>query len=219
MNVRHMRGAVLAASMVAMLAMLPAGCNDDNPNTSDLDGYFENNPYVSDPRSTPTRVVSIAPESATLNTVGARAVFTATGGTSPYKWDVANGSVGSISPSGGSEAIYTATSIGANDVIVSDRNGNAAIAHISGTTVAVADLVVSANPATLTTDLALSVLTVTGGTAPYTWDITFDTRGAFRNGNNTGENVVYKRLSSGNNAVTVHDGSGKSKSLVISQPP
>ena len=215
MNVRLMRGAVLAVSMVAMLAMLPAGCNDDNPNTSDLDGYFENHPYVSDPRSSPTRVVSIAPESATLNAVGARAVFTATGGTLPYSWDVANGSVGSISPSGGSEAVYTAAAVGVNDVIVSDRDGNAAIAHISGTTASVADLVVSANPAILTTNNALSVLTVTGGTPPYGWDVTDVALGVLHQ--NTGATVLYERRRPGDNGVTVHDGS-RSTSLVIHQP-
>ena len=218
MDARWIQGGMLAASMVAMLAVLPAGCNNsDSPDTSDLNGYFESHPYVSDPRSNPTRVVNVAPVSATLNVVSARAVFTVTGGTAPYGWDVADSSIGSISPSGDSEAVYTAVSVGANDVIVHDRNGNAAIAEISGTAATTSTLSITATPSTLATDNALSVLKVTGGSAPFTWTVTDPLRGNFPSGN-TGATVVYKRFTTGDNAATVRDGAGNTTSIVISQP-
>lgn len=217
MNVRHLGMGLLAVSMTALLTVLPSGCNDDDPDTSELDGYFESHPYVSDPRSDPRQVVSISPESATLNAVGARAVFTANGGTPPYGWDVANGSLGSISPGGAAEATYTATSVGVNDVIVHDRDGNAAIAHISGTPPAgPSALSASANPSTLTTNTALSVLKATGGTAPYRWTLTDAALGTLVT--DTGASVIYQRIRSGDNGVTVRDGSGQSTSLIISQP-
>lgn len=203
--------------MLGLLAasFLPGGCDD--PNTSELDGYFESHPFVNDPRSSSPSVVSINPSSATIASIGSRVVFRAAGGSGGYTWDVSTPSRGSITPSGGSQAIYVALSVGANDVIVYDRSGHAAIAYISGGEQQSGTLAIKAEPQTISTDWNLSVLTASGGTPPYAWAVSDSLRGNFPSGN-TGASVIYQRYDSGDNAVTVTDGSGTSVSLIISQP-
>jgi hypothetical protein len=204
----------LILGVMGMMAACLTACNDDDPQTGELDGYFESHPYVSDPRASSTRIVSISPDSTTVNSVGSKVVFSASGGRPPYHWDVSNGSIGSIDPSGGAQGVYTALAIGANDVIVYDEDGNAALAKIAGTATS---LSMTATPATLSVDNAMSVLKVSGGAAPYTWTVTDPFLGNFPSGN-TGVTVVYKRVTSGDNAVTVTDNTGRSDSMVIRQP-
>lgn len=210
---KWMRVAGWAAGL-ALAIMGPGGCNNnDSPDTSNLDDYFATHPFVIDPRSSGARPVSVTPTAAQVNQVGGKAVFTASGGTGSYTWDVANGAIGSISGSGG-QGVYTALTIGNNDVIVYDSAGNAALAKIGGT--APAGLSISADPATLTTDRALSILKVSGGQSPYTW--TRSSGSGNFDGPNTGESVVYVRYSSGDNAVSVTDSLGNRASIVIKQP-
>jgi hypothetical protein len=214
-------------SAMAMMAVFLTACNDDDKDaSSDLDGYFESHPYVSDPRSSPTKtkIVSISPESATVNSVGTRVLFTASGGSAPYHWDRSNPTLGTIVASGEAQGIYTASAIGANDVIVYDQAGNAALARISGTAPAEppeppapADMSISASPSTLTMNNAYSVLTVSGGTATFTWTVATSAKGNF-SGSNTGRSVVYQRYLAGDNVVTVTDGNGNRTSRVIDQP-
>lgn len=213
MNTRNLRKLIGTLSLLVVAPFLPTGCDD--PNTSELDGYFESHPLVQDPRSTSGQIVSVNPSSATISTIGSRIIFNASGGTGGYTWDVSNASMGTITPSGGSQAVYVSTAVGDNEVIVYDGSGNAAIAYISGT--ADNEMTVTANPATLSADNALCVVTVTGGSAPYSWTVTDPGRGNFPSGN-TGASVVYRRYSAGDNAVTVTDGAGNSSSTIISQP-
>jgi len=201
---------VLAAGVACM-----TGCGDD-PDTGTLDSWFDDHPFVLDPRSTPGKVVSISPSLATINFVGGQAVFTASGGSGSYTWDLASDSMGSIAPSGSKQAVYTAVAIGDNNVIVYDSNGNAAIARVSGEPAE--PLTISADPsATLSTDNAMTVLTVSGGQPTYTWSVADPGRGNFT-GSKEGTSVVYRRYRSGDNAVTVKDGLGNTASLVIEQP-
>jgi len=213
MNTRNLWKWIGTVSVLIAASLLPTGCDD--PNTSELDGYFESHPLISDPRSTSTQVVSISPSSATISTIGGRIMFRATGGSDGYTWDVSNTSIGSITPSGDAQAVYVATAIGNNEVVVYDRSGNAAIAYISGSAETV--ITITANPPTLSVDNAMCVVSVTGGSAPYYWTVTDPNRGKFPDGN-TGSSVVYLRKSAGDNAVTVTDGSGDHQSLIISQP-
>jgi archaellum component FlaG (FlaF/FlaG flagellin family) len=206
-------GLILGA--MGMLAACLTACNDDDPETGELDGYFERHPYVSDPRVSSTKVVSISPDSTTVNSVGAKVIFSASGGRPPYHWDVSNESMGSMAASGGAQGVYTALAIGVNDVIVYDEDGNAAIAKISGT--GASSPAITPSSVTLSADNEMAVLKVTGGTAPYTWTVTDPDPGNFPSGN-TGVTVVYKRKTSGDNAVTVTDNAGKSDSIIISQP-
>ena len=202
------------ATVLALAAFGPGGCsNSDSPDTSGLDDYFATHPFLIDPRTSGKPLISITPTAAQVNQVGGKAVFTASGGSGSYTWDVANRAVGDISGSG-AQGVYTAISIGNNDVIVSDGEGNAALAKIGGT--GPAALSVSADPATLDTDRALSILKASGGQSPYLW--TRSSGSGNFDGPNTGDTVVYVRYSSGDNAVTVTDSLGNRASLVIKQP-
>ena len=142
-------------------------------------------------------------------------IFKASGGSGGYTWDVSNTAMGSITPSGSSQAVYVSAAIGDNEIVVYDKSGNAAIAYISGSSQAA--MTINADPSTLSVDNAMSVLKVTGGSAPYIWTVSDPGRGAFPSGN-TGSSVVYRRYSAGDNAVTVTDGAGSSSSLILSQP-
>lgn len=218
MNTNKIMQWVFAAGLSVLASVGPVGCDNGVGDTSELDNYFQNHPYVSDPRNGGVSVVTITPESATVNTVGGRAVFSFNGGTSPYTWDVADSSKGTISGNG-AQGVYTATAVGNNDVIAYDREGHAAIAKISGSSGSSSggDLSVSANPTTLTSLGSMSVLKATGGVPPYNWSVAASDRGSFVD-TSTGASVVYTRGNPGDNAVTVTDSTGAKASVVISQP-
>lgn len=204
-------------SIVGLLAatLMSGGCDD--PSTSELDNYFENNPIVNDPRTTTTRVVSISPSSASISTVGSRIVFRASGGKGGYTWNVSNKTVGNVTASGNAQAVYTARQVADNDVIVYDGSGNAAIAYISIGDSAELDMTITAKPATISTNGNLSVLSVSGGFPPYDWTVSYPLRGDFPSGSR-GASVVYRRLTAGENAVTVTDANDNSARLILSQP-
>ncbi|MEI6563274.1 MAG: hypothetical protein WCO42_03080 [bacterium] len=211
----------MGAVGVAALAMLvPMGCdNGGSGDNGELDAYFKSHPYVSDPRDGGSSVVTLTPASATLSSVGERAVFTFNGGAEPITWDVSDGSKGSISSSG-NQGVYTVTTVGVNDVIAYDRNGNAAIAKISGSSGSstATPLSASASPSQLDVNNGLAVLTAVGGTEPYTWSVLFPTsRGILPDGM-TGTTVIYQRTGAGDNAVTVTDSLGATFNIVIKQP-
>lgn len=205
--------------LMALALQLPSGCDNGVGDTSELDNYFENHPYVSDPRDGGETVLAISPDSAVVNAVGGRAVFRVNGGTSPYTWDVSDSSKGSIAGNG-DNAVYTANTVGANDVVVYDRNGYAAIASVSGSSGGDsegAELAVSASASTLESNGSMSVLKATGGTAPYSWSVASPSKGGFVDAD-TGATVVYVRNAAGDNAVTVTDNTGTKASVVITQP-
>ena len=205
--------------MVALLALvIPMGCDDGGSgDNGELDAYFASHPYVSAPRDGGPVVVTLTPSSATLSTVGEKASFSMSGGTAPYSWDVSDSSKGAISASGG-QGVYTVTAVGKNDIIAYDRNGNAAIAKISGSgDSAVSPLTASASPSTLLQYENQAVLTVSGGVAPYKWFVVDLSKGALINGS-TGSSVLYQRADPGDSGVTVTDSAGTAFSLVIKQP-
>jgi hypothetical protein len=206
--------ALQCLALAASLALTP-GCEGDSPDTSELDSWFAEHPLVMNPSSSGS-VVSISPDTATANVVGGQTLFTAIGGNAPYHWDVSNHALGSVHPTGKNQAIYTATALGDNNVIVYDEAGQAAVASISGS--APAPLTITASPSsTMTVNGSVITLTVNGGQAPYHWTVMDFLRGDLKNGN-TGPTVVYQRYLNGDNVVTVIDGGGNSASLIISQP-
>jgi hypothetical protein len=211
MNKHSLLRWISSACLLVAMSFLPTGCDD--PDTSDLDGYFESHPMVNDPRKIGKQIVNINPSSATISTVGGKIVFRATGGSGGYSWDVSNPSIGTVTPSGDSQGVYVSDSVGANEVIVYDRDGNAAIAYISGS---LTPMSIAANPATLTTDGTMCTLTVTGGVAPFTWSVYSTSPGNVLQ--NTGTSVPYRRDNAGDNAVTVTDSTGNSVSIIIKQP-
>ena len=208
----------LSAVMVALLALvIPMGCDDGGSgDNGELDAYFASHPYVSAPRDGGPVIVTLTPSSATLSTVGEKASFSMSGGTAPYSWDVSDSSKGSISASGG-QGVYTVTAVGKNDVIAYDRNGNSAIAKISGSSSSASTpLTVSASPSQLLHNLDLAILTASGGTGPYKWKVQ-EANGDLV-GSDTGTSVSYKRISSGDNIVTVTDSLGATAMVLIKQP-
>jgi hypothetical protein len=209
---------LFALGMAVVACAVPGGCDSGTGDDSELDNYFVNHPYVSDPRDGGSAIVTITPESAVVNTVGGQAVFSFNGGTGPYSWDVSDPSKGSISGSG-AQGVYTATVVGNNDVIAYDRNGNAAIAKVSGSSGGSAggDLTISASPSELTANGSMSVLAASGGVEPYSWSFATGAKGGFV-GADTGSSVVYVRNAAGDNAVTVTDATGIRASIVIAQP-
>lgn len=206
---------VQAVVCVALASLVPAGCDSGTGDSSELDNYFANHPYVLDPRSDGGNVVTLTPASAVVNTVGGKAVFAFNGGTAPYSWDVSDPSVGTVSGSG-AQGVYTALAVGNNNVIAYDHFGHAALATISGSSSSSA-LSISSSAATLAADGMLAVITVTGGVPPYSWSLTDNSNGAFPDAP-AGATAVYKRLHAGDNAVTVADSAGAHASVVIKQP-
>ena len=215
---KNMKYWLSTLSVVFFALLIPVGCDDGGSgDNGELDAYFKSHPYVSDPRDGGSSIVALTPSSATLSTVGAQAVFKFNGGTAPITWDVADSSKGSISGSG-DQGVYTVKAVGVNNVIAYDRNGNAAIASISGSSDSSVNtpLSVSASSTQLDKNGDVSIITATGGTAPYVWSLLNSSGGLDVM---TGASVIYTRgASSGDNAVTVIDSLGTRASVVIKQP-
>jgi hypothetical protein len=212
----HRWKTVLRTTLLTALLALAGACNDD-PDTDDLDEYFEENPYVSDPRESGSSPVRVKPDTATISTEGGRAVFRVSGGRAPYTWDVADDSTGSMSPVSGDTSTYTAKAVGDNDVIVYDRNGDAAIAAITGTLPTDYYVSASADPDTLDADHEMTLLEAEGGIPPYTWTVSDPGRGDLPHGKE-GSRVVYERYAAGDNAAQVTDGRGNTDTVLIKQP-
>ncbi|MEI7880639.1 MAG: hypothetical protein WCI95_07160 [bacterium] len=206
-------------SVALLTLVIPLGCDDGGSgDNGELDAYFKSHPYVSDPRDGGASVVTLTPASATLSSVGERAVFKFNGGTGPFTWDVSDSSKGSISGNG-EQGVYTVKAVGVNDIIAYDRNGNAAIAKISGSSDSSTGgpLGVKASPEQLNADEDLAVLTASGGTGPYSWSVLNSSKGGLPNGS-TGTTVIYMRKWAGDSAVTVTDSLGATANIVIKQP-
>ena len=88
MNTRHLLSLLVIAVLTLAPSFLLTGCeSDDSPDTSDIDSYFANHPYVSDPRGETTpRIVSVNPSSVNVTFVGEQVTFTAVGGEGDYAW-------------------------------------------------------------------------------------------------------------------------------------
>ena len=85
---------------------------------------------ITPPTPGPT-TMTISPSSATLSTIGQTVTFTASGGTSPYTWSLANITNGTISANTGTSVTYTRTASGNNQVSLTDSVGNNASAPVS----------------------------------------------------------------------------------------
>jgi len=215
-----------AMLLIAAAGLLFLGCeSEDSPETDGLDDYFANNPYVSDPRLPSENTdMTIDPSSAQVTSEGQQMVFTGRGGKGPYTWDVSQSGNGSVRSDGWSQGIYTVRRVEANDVIVYDQEGHAAIASITvgvGPSPTVTptpgpSLSASASPASLSNDGDMAVVTATGGTPGYTWRVQDVTLGNVNS--SSGLSVGYIRNDAGDNLVTCTDRDGTSVSVVITQP-
>jgi hypothetical protein len=158
---------LLIAALLPLAASVYIGC-EDSPSSEGLDAFFQNNPYISDPRVTPS-AVTIRPADALVTSVGETLSFTAAGGSSPYTWQVSKPSAGSVQAApDNSIGVYIANQVEDNNVIVADRNGQAAIANL--TRVARGILTIVPSSATLTSNRVANIdvqFTATGGYPPY----------------------------------------------------
>ena len=104
--------------------------------------------------------VVVSPADVTL-AAGTTQQFTASGGTAPYTWQVADPAVASIDATG----LLTALAAGSTTVTATDANGVTGTAQVTVTTVTV-----SPDTATIRVGDTLQ-FTATGGTAPYVWTV------------------------------------------------
>jgi hypothetical protein len=80
------------------------------------------------------------------------------------------------------------------------------------------EITVSPTNASLTYDGEQVVLTVTGGTAPFTWLVDDMSLGIMVNSPNVSRSEVYERLHFINNSIKIIDSLGNTVSVVIKQP-
>ena len=207
-------------ALVALLALLGVslqfGCEGtDGPDTGDVDSYFASHPYVSDPRDpTSPHDLVVTPDSATVSYVGQMITFTVKGGTPSYTWHVVNSNGRIRSADGdGSQGIYNSDAVAANTVIVFDSNGHSAIAAVG--TGAASSVVIAPASGTCSTNGAVLAFAASGGSPPYTWTV-LNGHGSLNT--TTGASVLYTRISSGDNGLTVSDSLANTSSVGITQP-
>jgi hypothetical protein len=80
------------------------------------------------------------------------------------------------------------------------------------------EMTVSPTNTILASDIDLVLFTVTGGIAPYTWDVYDASLGSMLYPPCTSRSEVYRRLAPGDNAIQITDSLGNSVSVVIKQP-
>lgn len=194
----------------AMAGFLPlfVGCEDAPPTLSDLDRYFAEHPYLSDPRSEARQLLTIEPETASIVKVGDVVAFRAWGGDPPFNWAVSTPAHGIIRPSAVSSdaAVYAARVVGPNFVVVSDRAGRSAIATIVA--VAAGALRITPEHVRLSRPAAGTVIqfVASGGSPPYgPWQVSHPALGTV---DATGRYTVADPLAEGTNTVSVADAAG-----------
>ncbi len=206
----------IAAIAAAAVVLLP-GC-EDTPSTEDAAQYAQANPYSSLPRDTPGNprlVVSPATANATL--VGERLLFALEGGVLPIRWDVSKRASGTIEPQGdGRQAIYVVRTLEANDIIITDSSGQAALAKINGESTALS--IVPSGDAELTFDSERIILAAIGGEPRYEWRAVYPDRGTISFRSSDTATIDYRRDTVGDNVIIVTDSNGDTASLVVSQP-
>jgi hypothetical protein len=192
----------LLLALIPLMGLVYIGCEDE-PSDDGLDSFFDNNPYISDPRVSPS-ALTIAPIETFVTSVGEQINYSVVGGDSPYSWDVAKSSVGSIRElSDDSMAIYTVAIVEDNNVIVADRNGQAAIATILRTSRETLRIIPNSFSFSNAPPGATVQFTAAGGAPPYKdWTVSVPTLGTV---NQSGLYTVQSATASGNNTLSVRD--------------
>ncbi len=168
-QVAGVAGLVLAADPGIRIAALRAALLDGTDAVADLAGRTVSggrlnafNALGGNATPPPTPVVSVTPAGASV-VVGASVQFTASGGSAPYVWSVADAAVGSISANG----TFTAFIVGVTQVTATDANG---VQSLSATVTVNATDVVTITPNTASVGVGQTVtFAATGGSAPYSW--------------------------------------------------
>ncbi|MCX7592109.1 MAG: hypothetical protein N2255_10835 [Kiritimatiellae bacterium] len=158
--------------------------------------------------------LTIAPPMASPASDGATVVFTASGGTLPYTWDVSSPALGSITPQGTRQAIYTRLQSGNNFVLVTDAAGQLALATITQPLPGIPTI--SPVTANIQADGDVALFTASGGTPPYSWSVVRNTRGTIVPQGPA--QALYTRTSGGDNQVLVTDAAGHAALATVTQP-
>ncbi|HHI94659.1 MAG TPA: hypothetical protein ENK04_14305 [Gammaproteobacteria bacterium] len=162
------------------------------------------------PPPPPTPVVTVTPDNTSV-IVGDSVQFSASGGSAPYVWSVADTAVGSISANGN----FTGLAVGVTRVSATDANG----VRSNEATVTVSDTaVISISPNTASLRVGESVtFSASGGNAPYSW--VSNSPGVATINASTG---VLTAQNTGSTTVTVTDNSGNtanSGAITVTAPP
>ncbi|TFH18357.1 MAG: hypothetical protein E4H02_00090 [Lentisphaerales bacterium] len=117
--------ACAAVVVLALLSVLVLGACERSLDTSELQGYFDENEYESLSRPDLDRVsLTVSPSGKTMTYDGQQAKLSAGGGIAPYSWDVHDVSLGSIIEDSGAVVIYRRETLGDNVVILTDSTGD-----------------------------------------------------------------------------------------------
>jgi len=193
------------------------GCEKDGDTGSDLDAYFAANPYISDPRnfstSSDNTTLTVTPSTAAATAIGQKINFVVTAGDTPLTWAVANGN-GTIAAQADTRyGIYTVSTIGENNIIVSDVSGKAAIAditlYVSSLSITPSSGYVTPLPTAGTYTNNVS-FTAVGGVAPFSWSLVYGSLGTLSG--SSGSTVTYTATTGSStniqNAINLIDSKG-----------
>jgi len=162
------------------------------------------------PPPPPTPVVNVTPGNTSV-IVGDSVQFSASGGSAPYVWSVADSAVGSISANGN----FTGLAIGTTRVNAADANG---VRSNDATVTVSATAVISISPDTVSLRVGESVtFSASGGNPPYSW--VSNSPGVATINPGTG---VLTAQNTGATTVTVTDNSNNtanSGAITVTAPP
>ena len=200
---------LVIGALLPLIAIVYMGCEDE-PSDGGLDSFFDNNPYISDPRTSPSSL-TISPAETYVNSVGETIRFSVIGGQSPYTWQVAKPSVGSVQGlPDDSSGVYTAVIVEDNNVIVADRNGEAAIANIFRESRQAMEIIPSSITLSNMWGEAVQFVAV-GGAPPYSdWTLSQGAFGTIEVSGSSNEKGLFKiatpdPLITGSASITVKD--------------
>ena len=191
----HHVGFPLLGLLLAFILVLTACLHDDSvPGGS----------FLIEPRS-----VTLGPDEITV-------ILHAVGGVAPLIWSVTDPTRGEVSGDGETVTYVSTGELGVNTVEVMDGRAFIATATITQTDAVDEPLTLTPSEATIDSDGGKVVFAASGGTPAYRWSIGNESRGSFSVKNDA--ESIYKRLSEGDNTITVVDQRGFAAVGSISQP-
>lgn len=211
---------LLPCLLGAMAFFMLAGCEGDE-DASGAEDYFKNNPYSSEPRTTPeAQELDLKPPSYTVSFINQEVAFTVAGGEGAYHWYISNHANGEINSHGANQAVYIVKQVAENSVTVQDDAGHYAVSYIrTSTSTNAVVMTVSPSSVSLSSGQLYASFTVSGGTAPYTWTSGNVRLGTVSYSAGTSYVASYTAVSGayGQNVITVSDAEGRVASATITQ--
>jgi hypothetical protein len=212
--------AAFVAAFILGASLLVVSCEHDSPEGAEVGelGAVNNLDREQPPLLVSEEFLFISPSNAAVARVGQSLEFNAIGGTYPMTWRLSNSSAGTLTVVGFSQAIYTATTLGNNEIIVTDGLGHQAAAMIQNSvTFAIfpSALTVQTNATVLSIAGSVYNFTTRGGVAPYSW--TLDNAGL---GTLTpaGSTATYTANGiTGTGTISVTDGNGNRAAATVTQ--